>query len=107
MHVLHVVRVNYAVVSPVQTSTFQAILATNGETFFVVFIYGMVNTGRSREALAFFSNPNFTIPHSSGAALMEGSNVGVPGIYIFKVESSTILSAGECIDSCSLLLLCT
>ncbi len=78
-------------------------MATDGEKSFVLLIYGTVNMGQSAgetNFLAFFSaggGGNFTpIPQSNTSSdLMKSSNVDVPGIYLFQVDSPDIITSGE------------
>ncbi len=86
--------------SPMQSSTFQAVLATNGDMSFVLFVYGVINRGQDDQASAFFSAGdginNTTIPNSNDpSTLMERSNVNIPGVYLFRVDSFSILDAGK------------
>ncbi len=81
-----------------QSSTFQAVLATDGEKSFALLIYGELNRGQSasdntaENLLAFLSAGDddhcTCIPQSTNSlSLMEGSNVVVPGTYLFRVNS--------------------
>ena len=90
-----------------QTNTFQCVLATNGVESFVIFLYAdeeiQWTTGDSSggsgglggtEALAGINagdGEHFeTIPGSRTASIIyidKTSNVGVPGIWIFKVDT--------------------
>ncbi len=76
------------------------VLATDGQTTIVLIIYGTLT---SSEVGVWFSrgdggdmivplSVNIVEPH----ALMEGSNVGISGIYVFQIASSMVFERGKC-----------
>ena len=99
-----------------QTNTFQCVLATSGVESFVIFLYadGRIqwttgdSSGGSRglggtEALAGINagdGENFeTIPGSRTTSIKniyKTSNVGVPGIWIFKVDAGKLADIMLC-----------
>ncbi len=95
--------INCFYLSSLQSSTFQAVMATDGEKSIVLLIYGTVNMGQStnenatENLLAFFSGTDDvhfadSPQPTSSSDLMTSSNVGVPGIYLFQVDSPEIIS---------------
>ncbi len=84
-----------------QGSNFQAVLATDGQTTIVLIIYGTLT---SSEVGVWFSrgdSGDVIVPPSVNntvepRALMEGSNVGISGIYVFQIASSMVFEHGKC-----------
>ncbi len=76
-------------------NTFQLIMSTDGELSFVTFLYADIQwtngvQGAGIEALDFSSN-NLFIPGSSylnARNLPTTSNVGVPGMWMYRVDSN-------------------
>lgn len=78
-----------------QEDTFQAVLATDGDTSVVFFIYGAVE--------GVFANIGFRSDEGSRSFMLPGalttavadiefqSNVGVPGLYIYRVDLPVII----------------
>ena len=96
---------------PLQTNTFQCILATNGSLSYAIFLYednGIQWTaadgqlgGEGTPALAGFNLgdgiESFTLPGSLSGSIMEvsnSSNVGRSGAWVFRVDTTAILQPG-------------
>ena len=77
-------------------NTFQAVIATDGRRTYIGFIYGDIQWGSSDVTIGFNSGDqshSYTLPESfSDQAILNlenTSNVGKPGIYIFRVDQSS------------------
>ena len=77
----------------VQTNTFQCVLATSATASFVMFLYADGRIQWSRNALAGINAGNginyTTIPGSRTSSIIgisQTSNVGILGIWMFKVD---------------------
>lgn len=91
---LHV-RKAFFFVNSIQENTFQVVLATDGEVSFVFFIYGDIEWGFSN--IGFRNSDgsrNFMVPGALTSRTVDielTSNVGVPGLYIYRVDLEQIL----------------
>ena len=79
-------------------NTFQAVLATNGTSTYVIFNYGSIRWGSASTLIGFNagdSTHSYTLPESlsSTGVLMidDTSNVRRPGTYIFRVDQDSII----------------
>ena len=99
----------YVCICYLQTNTFQCILATTELESFVIFLYaemqwttgdasGGINGLNGTEALAGINVGdgvnNVTIPGSLTPSIInisQTSNVGIPGVWIFKVGEGTFI----------------
>lgn len=70
-------------------------MATDGEFSFVFFIYGDIQWG-NRATIGFNAGDglgSFQITRPRDTRNIEtSSNVGIPGVYIFRVDQSTVMS---------------
>ena len=81
-------------------NTFQVALATNGNKSFLFFVYGNIDWIDSDTNIG-FKNANgsqfFMLPESPTEAaveklnLVQSSNVGVPGLYLYQVDGEITL----------------
>ena len=82
----------------VQDNTFQVVMATDGEKSFVFFIYTDIQWGEGGVGFdAGDRRRGFNLFGSRTGAtqnLEEFSNVGVEGVYAFRVDLQNILSPG-------------
>jgi len=81
-----------------QVNTFQVVLSTDGEKSFVFFIYFDIQWGMG--GIGFNAGDgvrSFTVPGSrtpSARVIEDGSNVGVAGVYAFRVDLLDIVRPG-------------
>ena len=77
-----------------QVNTFQAVLATDGNRSYVLFLYDDIQLGLNNTVIGFNAGDNvhfYMLPTSDSLAGIETtSNIGVPGIYIFRVDQENI-----------------
>jgi len=103
-------------ISSLQTNTFQCVLATDGYKSFVIFLYahgriqwttgdddgGVGGLGGDEAAAginAFSKADSITIPGSSTPQIInidQNSNVGVPGMWIYKLGNGECLNFNAC-----------
>ena len=84
-----------------QANTFQVVLATDGFLSFVFYIYIDIQWGGPTQ-LGFNAGDgmnSFTLPDTFNTSadvlnLESTSNVGIPGCYIFRVDTQQILRPG-------------
>ena len=76
-------------------NTFQVVLATDGEKTFVTFLYEDIQWGDAETTIGFNAGDQLqaiTPPESlttEGVLNLENTtNVGIPGVYIFRVDQS-------------------
>ena len=76
-------------------NTFQAVLATDGVMTFVMFNYEDIQWGRAETTVGFNAGDQLqfiTLPEpltAEGVLNLENtSNVGIPGVYIFRVDQT-------------------
>ena len=73
-------------------------MATDGQASFVFFIYsdiqwGIANIGfNAGDGVRFFMVPRALI---STENIEMGSNVNIPGLYIYRVDQNTVFEPGE------------
>lgn len=79
-------------------NSFQVVVATDGSKTFILFIYQDMQWSSSRTTIGFNAgdgNRSYTLPGSSNAEyvlnLENTSNVGVPGVYIFRVDQDSVV----------------
>ena len=80
-----------------QRNTFQVVLATDGSSTYVMFLYGEMGWGR--EPTIGFNAGDFTcgytLPQSayggSVSNLTSSSNFGQPGTFLFRVDQNDII----------------
>ncbi len=87
--------------SILQRSTFQCVLATDGQSSFVMFLYadggiewdfpGQVGLNAG-DGTRFFSHPDSFSSRLTN--IHTTSNIGIPGVWIFKVDGEEVVSAG-------------
>ena len=77
-------------------NTFQAVLATDGTMTYVMFLYEDIEWGSNQTTIGFNAGDRFqsiTLPESlttEGVLNLENTtNVGIPGVYIFRVDQNT------------------
>ena len=77
-----------------QNSTFQVVAVTDGDLSFSLFSYGDIQWGEG-ENIGFRSlDRDFYVPGAFTAATVDikkTSNVGVPGLYIYRVDQESII----------------
>ena len=78
-------------------NTLQAILATDGNQTFVMFLYEDIQWGSAETTIGFNAGDRFqsiTLPESlttEGVLNLDiTSNVGIPGVYVFRVDQSIV-----------------
>ena len=78
-------------------NTFQAVLATDGNQTFVMFLYEDIQWGSAQTTIGFNAGDRFqsiTLPESQtieGVLNLESTtNVGIPGVYIFRVDQAIL-----------------
>ena len=87
-------------------NTFQAILATDGETSVVSFIYGDIQWGQRAE-IGFNAGDglsSLTVPSSGTSATVDietQSNVGVPGVFFYQVDGKIFEAFYSSVVMCS------
>ena len=76
-------------------NTFQAVLATDGAMTFVMFLYEDIQWGSAQTTIGFNAgdrSQSITLPESlttEGVLNLENTtNVGFPGVYIFRVDQN-------------------
>ena len=79
-----------------QANTFQAVIATDGQRTFVLFIYGDIEWGNSA-TIGFNAGDGIRsiVVTTQPLDVATGSNVGVTGLYINRVDLSVILSPSD------------
>ena len=79
-----------------QANTFQAVIATDGQRTYALFIYGDIEWG-NRATIGFNAGDGnrFIVVTTQPLDVETGSNVGVTGLYINRVDLSTILSPSD------------
>ena len=81
-----------------QVNTFQVVLSTDGEKSFIFFIYADIQWGMG--GIGFNAGDgvrSFTVPRSrtlSARVIEESSNVGVTGVYAFRVDLLDMVRPG-------------
>ena len=83
-------------------NTFQVVLATDGNKTFVMFLYEDIQWGDAGTTVGFNAGDQLqfiTIPESfttEGILNLEStSNVGIPGVYIFRVDETFGMCCGD------------
>ena len=80
---------------PVQENTFQVVVATNGQISFVFFIYSNIEWGSANigfnagNGMRFFMAPGALTSQTRN--IVNGSNVGILGLYIYRVDARFVL----------------
>ena len=83
-----------------QANTFQVVIATDGQETFVFFIYGDIEWGDGAN-IGFNAGDgirSFMIPGALTAQsrnIEDGSNVNVTGVYIYRVDSCSVLGPND------------
>ena len=79
-----------------QANTFQVVIAADQQMTFVFFIYGDIQWGdganigfSAGDGTSFFMDPRALT--SQALNVDEGSNVGVTGVYIYRVNLCSVL----------------
>ena len=74
-------------------------LATDGTATYVMFLYGDIQWGAGRTTIGFNAGDNLrfiNLPEASDVfSLVDSSNVGIPGTFIFRVDQNQTLQAGK------------
>ena len=87
-------------------NTFQAVLATDGDLSYVFFIYCDIKWGAAEIGFnAGDGVTSFRIDASLMPATRDieiGSNVGIPGVYIYQVEDEIIEPSGKILEDTSM-----
>ena len=79
-------------------NTFQAVIASDGETSFVFFIYIDIQWGEG--GVGFDAGDDirsFTLPGSqtpAARAIEAGSNIDIEGVYAYRIDFENIVSPG-------------
>ena len=74
-------------------------MATDGQASFVIFIYsdiqwGIANIGfNAGDGVRFFMIPGALTSQTRN--IENGSNVNIPGMYIYRVDQNTVIEPGE------------
>ena len=99
---------------PMQTNTFQAVLATDGLLSFVIFLYadgeiqwttgdaseGTDGLGGTPAQVGFDAGDGiryFAVPSSQTDEIIniaDTSNVGIPGMWIFRIDGQEVVAGG-------------
>ena len=94
-----------------QENTFQVVIAANQQMTFVFFIYGDIQWGDSANVdfNAGDGTRSFMVPSAltnQTLKIDEGSNVGVTGVYIYRVDLCSVLGPNNSIGEmpCKILL---
>ena len=81
-----------------QVNSFQAVIATDGDMTFVLFLYQEIQWGRERTNVGFNSgNPSqfYNLPEAQFGDLVLDldslSNFGRPGIFAFRVDQEDVM----------------
>eukprot|EP00731_Ephydatia_muelleri_P031789 Em0023g296a len=89
------------------SNTFQCILASNGTASYVLLLYNSTTFSSSNSSFALSKfigdTTSYDLPGSETAvvsSLSSTSNVAIPGLWVYKVDGSTILSGD--VDECFL-----
>ena len=87
-----------------QVNTFQCVLATGGTKSFVIFLYDSIEWGTAGALGGVNAGDRmnrFLIPVSLTFDILtinSTSNVGIPGVWMFQVDTGTVLPpTGECL----------
>ena len=79
-----------------QVNTFQAVLATDGSSTYVLFLYEDIQWGDTSTSIGFNAGDNLRFFNLDTSTITNGilniessSNVGVPGRYIFRVDQNS------------------
>ena len=68
------------------------VLVTDGEQSFVLFSFGDINWGPSSYIGFIFPEVRYRIPGDNAILEIEAtSNVGIPGLYAFRVDQRNII----------------
>ena len=82
-----------------EANTFQAVLATDGYLSYVFFIYCDIEWGAAEIGFnAGDGSASFSIDPSD---IETGSNVGIPGVYIYQVDYEIIEPSGKILEICT------
>ena len=86
---------------PLQVNDFQVVLATNGQVSFVFFIYNDIQWGTAN--IGFNAGDGERLIMTPGALTSQttnienGSNVNIPGTYIYRVDQHLVFGpTGKC-----------
>ena len=89
-----------------QVNTFQAVLATDGSITFVMFLYHAIQWSSGTTTIGFNAGDGvhyYTVPLNGYGVLNldNTSNVGIPGIYIYRVDQEqctyTLAKTSQCL----------
>ena len=81
-------------------NTYQAVLATDGSTSFILFLYQSIQWDTMSTSIGFNGGDGmggFNLPRPSGGNFLNldtTSNVGIPGMFIFRSDTDQILQPG-------------
>ena len=84
------------VISPVQTNTFQCVLATNGTVGFVTFLYvdghmqWTATDSGSTVVVGFPDGSTYLFPPTDLTDIDTKGNAGSPGKWLFRVDEQSI-----------------
>ena len=80
-----------------QANTFQAVIATDGQKTFALFIYGDIEWGDNDTTIGFNAGDGVRsiVVTTQPLDVETGSNVGVTGLYINRIDLSSILSPDD------------
>ena len=83
-----------------QVNTFQVVIATDGQSTFVFFIYADIEWGdganigfNAGDGTRSFMIPGALTPQSMN--IEDGSNVEIAGVYIYRVDSCSVFGPNE------------
>ena len=83
-----------------QANTFQVVIAADGQNTFVLFIYADIQWGdganigfNAGDGTRSFMIPGALTPQSIN--IEDGSNVEIAGVYIYRVDSCSVLGPNE------------
>ena len=84
-----------------QANTFQVVIAADQQLTFVFFIYGDIQWGDGAN-IGFNAGDginSFMLPGAltnQAVNIDEGSNVGVTGVYIYRIDLCSVLGPNDC-----------
>lgn len=88
----------YGMQSQTERNTFQAAIVTDGEQTYVIFLYKSIQWGTGETVIGFNAGDgehSFALPRSvisfTPPDVVNTSNVGVPGMHIFRVDQESVL----------------
>ena len=84
-----------------QANTFQVVIAADQQMTFVFFVYHAIQWGDDGVSIGFSAGDGtrfFMVPRAQANQVLdidEGSNVGVTGVYIYRVDLCSVLGPND------------